>query len=85
MACLRLLKAEWIFDFSAGRSGRAPWVAGYRGGAKRMKLGIQRHRYPANPKKDCISVFDVESGRVDIRGFLLVVIYLFVGVKKTPR
>ena len=91
MACLRLLKAEWIFDFSAGRSGRAPWVAGYRGGAKRMKLGIQRHRYPANPKKDCISVFDVEMDirdircRVDIRDFLLVVIYLFVGVKRTPR
>ena len=50
-----------------------------------MKLGIQRHRYPANPKKDWISVFDVESGRVDIRDYLLVVIYLFVGVKRTPR
>ena len=50
-----------------------------------MKLGNQKLIYPANPKKECISVFDVESGRVDIRGFLLVVIYLFVGVKKTPR
>ena len=85
MACLRLLKAEWIFDFSAGRSGRAPWVAGYRGGAKRMKLGIQRHRYPDNPKKDRISVFVVGSGSVDIRDSLSVVIYLFVGVKRTPR
>ena len=50
-----------------------------------MKLGIQRCRYPANPKKDRISAFDVGSGRVDIRDFLLVVIYLFVGVKRTPR
>jgi len=52
---------------------------------KRAKLGIQRHRYPANPKKDRISVFDVGSGRVDIRDSLSVVIYLFVGVKGTPR
>jgi len=50
-----------------------------------VKLGSQRHRYPANPKKDRISAFDVGSGRVDIRDFLLVVIYLFVGVKRTPR
>ena len=51
----------------------------------RAKLEIQRHRYPANPKKDWISVSDVGSGRVDIRDFLLVVIYLFVGVKRILR
>ena len=50
-----------------------------------VKLGIQRHRYPANSKKDRLSAFDVGSGRVDIRDFLSVVIYLFVGVKRTPR
>ena len=50
-----------------------------------MKLGIQRHKYSANPKKDRISVFDVGSGRVDIRDFLWVVIYLFVDVKRNPR
>ena len=50
-----------------------------------MKLGIQRYRYSADPKKDWISVFDVGSGRVDIRNFLSVVIYLFVDVKRTPR
>ena len=50
-----------------------------------MKLGIQRRRYPANPKKAWISVFDVESGRVDIKDFLLVVIYLFIGVKRTSK
>ena len=50
-----------------------------------MKLGSQRHRYPANPKKDSISAFDVGSGRVDIRDFLSVVRYCFVGVKRTPR
>ena len=50
-----------------------------------MKLGTWRHRYPANPKKDRISVFDIGSGRVDIRDYLSVVIYLFVGVKGTPR
>ena len=50
-----------------------------------MKLGIQRHRYPANPKKDRISVFDVGNGRVDIRNFLLVVIYLMVGNKRILR
>ena len=49
-----------------------------------VKLGIQRHRYPAN-SKDRLSAFDVGSGRVDIRDFLSVVIYLFVGVKRTPR
>ena len=52
MACLRELKAEWIFDFSSRDSERSPWVACYRGCAKRAKLGIQRHRYPGNPKKD---------------------------------
>ena len=51
----------------------------------RAKLEIQRHRYPANPKKDWISGFDVESGRVDRGDFLLVVIYLFIGVKRTSR
>ena len=56
-----------------------------QGLCKRAKLGIQRHKYPANPKKDRISVFDVGSGRVDIRDFLSVVIYLFVGVKRTLR
>ena len=85
MACLRLLKPEHIFDFTSRGSERSPWVAGYRGYAKRAKLGIQRCSYSANPKKDRISVFDVGSGRVDIRDFLLVVIYLFVGVKRTPR
>ena len=50
-----------------------------------MKLGIQRHRYPANPKKDRISVFDVGNGRVDIRDFLLVVTYLMVGNKRILR
>ena len=50
-----------------------------------MKLGIQRLRYPANPKKDRISVFDGGIGRVDIRGFLSVVIHLLVGDKMTPR
>ena len=50
-----------------------------------MKLGIQRRKYSANPKKDRISVFDVGSGRVDIRDFLWVVIYLFVDVKRNPR
>lgn len=60
-------------------------MAGYRGYAKRAKLGIQRCSYSANPKKDRISVFDVGSGRVDIRDFLSVVIYLFVGVKRTLR
>ena len=50
-----------------------------------MKLGIQRYRYSADPKKDWISVFDVGSGRVDIRDFLSIVIYLFVGVKRTLR
>ena len=55
------------------------------------KLGIQRHRYPANPKKDRISVFTVGSGRVDIRDSqysnldIDIVIYLFVGVKRTLR
>ena len=80
-----MLKAEWIFDFSSRGSERSPWVAGYRGYAKRAKLGIQRCSYSANPKKDRISVFDVGSGRVDIRDFLSVVIYLFVGVKRTLR
>ena len=50
-----------------------------------MKLGIQRHRYPGNPKKAWIFVFDVESGRVDTKDFILVVIYLFIGVKRTSR
>ena len=50
-----------------------------------MKLGIQRHRYPANPKKGRISVFDVGNGKVDIRDFLSVVIHLLVGDKMTPR
>jgi len=50
-----------------------------------MKLGIQRCRYPSNPKKDWISVFDVGSVKVDIRDLLSVVVYLFVGVKRTPR
>ena len=49
-----------------------------------MKLGIQRRKYSANPK-DRISVFDIGSGRVDIRDFPWVVIYLFVGVKRNPR
>ena len=84
-ACLRVLKAEWIFDFSSRDSERSPWVAYYRCCAKRAKLGIQRHRYPANPKKDSISVFDVGSGRVDIRDLLSVVIDLLVGVKRTRR
>ena len=54
-----------------------------------MKLGIYRCRYPSNPKKDWISVFDVGSGRVDIRGSLYsdidIVISLFVGVNRTLR
>ena len=50
-----------------------------------MKLGIQRHRYPANSKKDRLSAFDVGSGRVDIRDFLSVVIYLLIGNKRTLR
>ena len=50
-----------------------------------MKLGIQRLRYPANPKKERISVFDVGIGRVDIRGFLSVVVYLLIGNKMTLR
>ena len=50
-----------------------------------MKLGTWRHRYPANPKKDRISVFDIGSGRVDIRDFLSVVIYLLIGNKRTLR
>ena len=50
-----------------------------------MKLGIQSCRYSADPKKDWISVFDVGSGKVDIRDLLSVVVYLFVGVKRTPR
>ena len=60
-------------------------MAGYRGYAKRAKLGIQRCRYPANSKKDRISVSDEGSGRVDIRGFLSVVICLLVGNKRTLR
>ena len=32
--------------------------------------GIQTHRFPANPEKDRIFVFDVGSGRVYIRDFL---------------
>ena len=52
---------------------------------RKAKLGIQRLSYPANSKKDRISVFDVGSGRVDIRYFLLVVIHLLVGDKMTPR
>jgi len=36
-----------------------------------MKLGIQRCRYSADPKKDWISVFDVGSGTVDISWFKL--------------
>ena len=48
-----------------------------------MKLGIQRHRYPAKPQEDRNSVLDVGSGRVDIRDFLSLVIHLFVGVKRT--
>ena len=81
MACLRVLKAEGTFDFSSRGSERSPQVAEYRGYAKRAKLGIQRHRYPANPKKDWISVFDVRSGRVDIRDFLSVVIYFLLMLK----
>ena len=27
MACLRVLKPEWIFDFSYSGSERPPWVA----------------------------------------------------------
>ena len=54
-----------------------------------MKLGIQRCRYSADPKKDWISVFDVGSGRteykLDIKDFLLVVIYLFIGVKRDSK
>ena len=46
---------------------------------------VPRGWYSANPKKDWISVFDVGSGRVDIRDLLSVVINLFVGVKRTPR
>ena len=60
-----------------------------KGLCQEAKLGIQRHRYPANPKKDRISVFDVGSGRVDIRDSLYsnldIVIYLFVGVKRTLK
>ena len=91
MACLRVSKAEWIFDFSSRGSERPPWVAWYRGCAKRAKLGIQRRRYAANPKKDRICVFDVGNGKVDIRDFLYsnldidIVIYLLVGVKRTLR
>ena len=44
-----------------------------------MKLGIQRRKYLANPKKGRISVSDVGSNRVDIRDFLSVVIYFLVG------
>ena len=56
-----------------------------------MKLGNQKLIYPANPKKDRISVFDVGSGKVDIRDFLYsnldidIAIYLLVGVKRTLR
>ena len=85
MACLRVLMAEWIFDFSSRGSERSPRVAGYRGYAKRAKLGIQRLGCPDNPKKDRISVFDVGCGRVNIKDFPPVVIYLFVGVIRTPR
>ena len=56
MACLRVLKAQRMFDFSSRGSERSPQVAEYRGYAKRAKLGIQRCRYPANLKKDRISV-----------------------------
>ena len=84
-ACLRVLKPEWTSDFSSQGSERPPQVAGYRAHAKRVKLGIQRRRYPANPKKDSMSAFDGGSGRVDIRDFLSVVIYLLVGNKRTLR
>ena len=77
MACLRVLKDEWILNFSSRGSEKSPWVAGYRSCAKRAKLGNQRRRCPANPKKDRISVFDIGSDRVDIRDLLSVVIYLF--------
>ena len=40
MACLRVLKAQWIFDFSSRDSERSPRVAWYTGCAKRVKLGI---------------------------------------------
>ena len=56
---------------------------------RKAKLGIQRLSYPANSKKDRISVFDVGSGRtgykLDIKDFLSVVIYLFVGVKRDSK
>ena len=54
MACLRMLKAEWMFGFSCKGSERSPRVARYRGCAKIEKLGTQSRRYPANPKKDRI-------------------------------
>ena len=55
----------------------------------KAKLVIQSLRYPANSKKDRISVFDVGSGRtgykLDIKDFLSVVIYLFIGVKRDSK
>ena len=55
----------------------------------KAKLVIQSLRYPANSKKDRISVFDVGSGRTgykfDIKDFLSVVIYLFIGVKRDSK
>ena len=71
--------------FKRHRLSPLPPVAGYRGYARRAKLGIQRRRYPATPKKDRISVFDVGSGRTDISDFLSVVICLFADVRRAPR
>ena len=48
---------------------------------RKAKLGIQRLSYPANSKKDRISVFDVGSGRVNISDFLSGVIYHLLVLK----
>lgn len=60
-ACFRASKAVWTTDLGSRGSKRSPWVAWCRSWARRAKLGIQRHRYPAKPQKDRISVFDVGS------------------------
>ena len=62
MACLRVLKAEWVFYFSPRDFERSSLVVDI-GIVPRGKNSKSKIRYPANPK-DRISVLDVGSGRV---------------------
>lgn len=60
-------------------------AAWYRGLAKRVKLGIHCLKYPARPRKDCISPA-VVGGRSPLRAWILSgVMARWVGVINSPR